>query len=102
MARFEIVKGDYGKVYRGVLENEDLSDHTAVLYIWDKDRTMVIDGKACAVSLVGTDTRIEYTVESSDFEDAELGQHYGLFKLTKTGAVERTLRFTWEVFEKEP
>jgi len=100
---FEIVKGDYGRTYRGVIEGEDLSDCTGVIFVWDEDDTKIIDGESCSVSLSGSDTHIDYTVQSADFATADPKKsYYGLFKLTKDGVVERTLSFTWKVYRKEP
>ena len=101
MSSFEIVKGDYGRTYRGKIEDENLSDCTAVIYVWDKNDTKIIDGKSCSVSLVGSDTFVDFTPALGDF-DVEIGSYYGLFKFTKTGVVERTLSFVWKVLRKEP
>ena len=98
---FEIVRGDYGRVYRGIIKGEDLSDCTAVIYVWDSNNNKVIDGKPCSVSYVPPDTYVEYTVEPGDF-DVEPGIYYGLIKFMKEGVVERTLPFTWKVYRREP
>jgi len=99
---FEIVQGDYGKIYRGIIENEDLSDHTAVLNLWDYSDTKLLADKTCSVSLSGTDTLIDYTPAQTDFSTISPGLYKANFVLTKTGTVERTIPFNFEVFEKEP
>jgi hypothetical protein len=99
---FQIVETDYGADYIGTIENADYSAFTAVLYVWDKNGNRIINGESCTVALSGSDTTITYTVQQGDFDVTE-GIYYGLFKLTRTSppSVERTLKFTWEVFDRE-
>ena len=101
MSYFEIVQYDYGRTYRGVVEDLDVSDCTAVLYVWDKDGTKIINGKSCSVAFTTPDTYIEYIPGDDDF-DVTAGTYYGEFKLTKSGVIEHTFRFTWIVHEREP
>jgi len=99
---FEIGQGDYGRVFRGIIKNENHSDCTGVINVWNKERTaLLINAGACSVSFVDPDTYIEYTVKQGDF-DVEVGTYYGNFVLWKAGFVEHTLKCTVTVFEIEP
>jgi len=100
---FEIVKGDYGRTYRGIVKGVDYSDCAGKIYVWDPDDdTKLIDGAACTVSLSGSDTHIDYTVQQNDFATASIKTYRGEFQFTKTGVVEHTLPFTWAVKEAPP
>jgi len=99
---FEIVKGDYGGLYVGTIEDEDFDGWTGVIYVWSASGVMRVNGETCTVAYVSPDTTISYTVQKGDFSKYS-GIHYGLFKLTNTlpDRVERTLKFSWEVFDRE-
>ena len=97
---FEIVKGDYGRAYRGIIKDVDYSDCTAKIYVWSGS-TKIVDGKDCVVSFHSPDTWVDYTPGTLDFSVAP-GLYLGLIKFEKSGVVERTIPFAWEVIDKEP
>ena len=103
MANWEIVVGDYGRVYRANIEDVDLSDCTAAISVWNpKTNTTIIDAKACSAPVFDDpDSHVDFTPISGDF-DVEPFVYKALITFTKTGVVERTIPFTWEVFEGEP
>ena len=99
---FEIVKGDEGRTYIGVVENVNYSDCTAKIYVWNKARTVVvIDGHACTVAFVTPDTKVSYIPSAADFNVAA-GIYYGMFVFYKAGVIEHTQEFGWRVIDKEP
>lgn len=99
---FQIVKGDYGRIFRGIVEDENYSDCTAKIYIWT-GTTKIIDGKDCVVSFHSPDTWVDFTPVSTDFPGTLTpGSYQGLIKFEKAGVVERTIPFTWDIFDKEP
>jgi len=100
LVEFEIVKGDYGRGYVGIVEDVDYSDCTVTLNLWDKNGTAKLTNKACAVTHVGDDTHVTFVPAINDF-DLTPDIYYGNFKFTKAGVVEHTLPFTWRVYEKE-
>jgi len=99
--QFQIVRGDFGRIYRGVIKDQNYSDCDAVIYVWDEDDVKIVDNRICVVSYVGSNTHVEFTPTEIDF-DVPPGIYYGLFKLTKEDVTERTLRFTWLVEKQEP
>lgn len=100
---FEIVQGDYGRAYCGVVENVNYSDCTGKIYIWNKARTAkIVDGKACVVTFVSPDTHITFTPEVDDFKTVTPNVYYGMFEFLKGGVVEHTLEFVWIIKAKEP
>jgi hypothetical protein len=100
---FEIVKGDYGRAYVGIVRDVDYSDCTGKIYIWDKARTTtIINGKACTIAFVTPDTRITYVPALADFSTVASGIYYGMFEFLKSGVVEHTLEFVWRILEKQP
>jgi len=101
---FEIIAGDYGRSYTGKAEDVNYSDCTGKLHVWSEEddvKTAIIDGKACVVTLVGSDTHITYDVEAGDF-DVVPDVYYGMFEFIKGGVVEHTLPFEWVVIEGPP
>jgi hypothetical protein len=98
---FQIVKGDYGRIFRGIVEDVDYSDCTAKIYLWT-GTTKILDGKTCAVSFHSPDTWVDFVPVSTDFSTLTPGTYQGLIKFEKTGVVERTIPFTWDVIDKEP
>jgi hypothetical protein len=97
---FEIVRGDYGQNYVGTIEGVDYSTWTAVIYVWNEDGDTIVDGSSATTALVGSDTTVTYAPALGDF-DVPAGVYHGLFKLSTSGKVERTLKFAWEVFGRE-
>lgn len=99
---FEIVKGDCGRGYVGIVKNVDYSDCTGKIYVWNKARTLkIVDGKTCTIAFITPDTQITYVPVTTDFEVAA-GIYYGMFVFYKTGVVEHTLEFVWRVIDREP
>jgi len=99
---FEIVKGDYGRGYAGVVKDINYSDCTGKIYVWNKARTAkIIDGKDCIVTYVSPDTHITFVPALNDF-NIDAGTYYGMFVFLKSGVLEHTLEFVWQVMEKEP
>jgi hypothetical protein len=98
---FQIVKGDYGRIFRGIVEDEDYSDCTAKIYLWT-GTTKILDGKSCVVLFHSPDTWVDYTPALADFSTLAPGTYSGLIKFEKAGVVERTIPFTWDVIDKEP
>ena len=98
---FEIVKGDYGRIYRGIVEDVDYSDCTAKMYVWNSSGTKVVDGKDCVVSFHTPDTWVDYIPATGDFNVVP-GLYKALIKFEKSGVMERSVPFTWEVLDKEP
>jgi len=99
---FEIVKGDCGRGYTGVVENVNYSDCTGKIYVWNKARTTkIIDGKSCTIAFINPDTRITFVPIAADF-NVTPGTYYGMFVFEKAGVVEHTLEFVWQVVDKEP
>lgn len=101
MTNWEIHQGSYGRTYRAVIENENLSDCTAKIYVFSGE-TYLIDGEDCSVSFSNPDTHIDYPVKADDFATASVGTYDVLITLLKIGVIERVKKFKWEVLAKEP
>jgi len=99
---FEITKGDYGRIYRAIIEKIDLSDCEALMFVWDKNKNLLVNGGSCSVTFASPDTFIDYVVQQSDFEKASSGVCDALIRFEKAGVVERTIKFNWRVYDKEP
>jgi ribosomal protein S9 len=102
MTSWEIFQGDYGRTYRGRIKNDDVSDCTATIYVFDDDGNVIINGKSCNVSYSDPNSYIDYTVAQTDFATADPKVYDVIVLLTKGGVVERIKKFYWEVFKKEP
>lgn len=99
---YEIVKGDCGRAYVGVVNDVDYSDCTGKIYVWNKARTTkIVDGKDCTIVFVSPDTRITFVPITTDFNVAA-DVYYGMFVFYKAGVIEHTLEFVWRVIDKEP
>jgi hypothetical protein len=99
---WEVVRGSYGAAYTATIEDEDYSTFTPYLYIWSRKGKLYVDGRACAIAFSTPDTTITYTIVDGDFPDTMApGNYNGIFKLTRTGAEERSLKFSVVVYDKE-
>lgn len=100
--QFEIVQGDHGRAYVGVVEHVNYSDCAGKIYVWNKARTLkIVNGKACSVVYASPDTQISFIPETADFNVAP-DIYYGMFTFEKDGVVEHTLEFVLRVIGKEP
>jgi len=103
---FEIIRGDYGREYVGVIKGENLAGtfSTCVIYIWDEDDMTLVDGKSCTIVDSGADTHLKWTPASGDIPKTTdyTKSYYGLFKMTGTGVAERTFPFEFVIKKGEP
>jgi hypothetical protein len=78
---WEIVRGSYGATYTATIEDEDYSGFTALLYVWNRNNTKILNGKSCSVSYSAPNTIISYTIAQGDFPSTMVSGicngHYG-------------------------
>lgn len=102
MSVFEIVKGDYGNVYEGIVKGVDYSSYTATITVWNSSKTVIIKDAHCTMDYIASDTHVYYTVSQDDFANITSGTYVGMIKFTANGVVEHTLKFSWKVYDGPP
>jgi len=103
VVRVRIKKDDFGMAYIFTIEDVDLSEaqgYTSKMYVWKGD-TLLVDGGSCTAVLVGSDTKITYTVVSGDFDT--VGVWNAEIEFTSSTTFKRsTETFEWKVLETPP
>lgn len=106
---WEIVQGDFGAIYKGVVEDLDLSLCTAKIKVW-RESTILIDGAACSAveySEANEESYVYYTVADGDFPstaiiDGKRTTYQVMIEFTKDGYKEHDLGFEWIVIPAPP
>lgn len=106
---WEIVQGDFGAIYKGTVEDLDLSLCTATIKVWRED-TILIDGAACSAveySALTEESYVYYTVIDGDFPltaiiDGKRTTYEVMIAFAKDGYKEHDLGFEWTVIPAPP